>query len=157
MVVLVKEAKVLGENQPTCRKVTDKFYKINLNQVHICRNQTHNFIDDKYIGIDYIGRCKLPYNHGHDGCSYNININIVDTYSFEMEYNLISIFYKVLPHTSYIIIITLLSLNIYKHVCDKYKQTNNCVYEKKKKKRTNIMSYLCRNKTSVLSSNDRFK
>jgi hypothetical protein len=24
-----------------------------------------------------------------------------------------------------------LSLNIYKHVCDKYKQTNNCVYEKK--------------------------
>ena len=25
---------------------------------------------------------------------------------------------------------TLLSLNIYKHVCDKYKQTNNCVYEK---------------------------
>jgi hypothetical protein len=24
-------------------------------------------------------------------------------------------------------IITLLSLNIYKHVCDKYKQTNNCV------------------------------
>jgi hypothetical protein len=34
-----------------------------------------------------------------------------------------------------IIIITLLSLNIYKHVCDKYKQT-----------RTNIMSYLCCNK-----------
>ena len=32
-----------------------------------------------------------------------------------------------------IIIIALLSLNIYKHVCDKYKQTNNCVYEKKKK------------------------
>jgi hypothetical protein len=31
-----------------------------------------------------------------------------------------------------IIIITLLSLNIYKHVCDKYIQTNNCVYEKKK-------------------------
>ena len=53
------------------------------------------------------------------------------------------------------IIINLLSLNIYKHVCDKYKQTNNCVYEKKK--RTNIMSYLCYNKTSVLSSNDRFK
>ena len=26
--------------------------------------------------------------------------------------------------------ITLLSLNIYKHVCDKYKQTNNYVYEK---------------------------
>ena len=26
--------------------------------------------------------------------------------------------------------ITLLSLNIYKHACDKYKQTNNCVYEK---------------------------
>ena len=38
-----------------------------------------------------------------------------------------------------IIIITLLSLNIYKHVCDKYKQTNNCVYEKEKKKRTNII------------------
>ena len=30
---------------------------------------------------------------------------------------------------------TLLSLNIYKHVCDKYKQTNNCVYEKKMKKK----------------------
>ena len=30
--------------------------------------------------------------------------------------------------------ITLLSLNIYKHVCDKYKQTSNCVYEKKQKK-----------------------
>ena len=45
-----------------------------------------------------------------------------------------------------IIIITLLSLNIYKHVCDKYKQTNNYVYGiKKKKKRTNIMNYLCRN------------
>ena len=59
-----------------------------------------------------------------------------------------------------IIIITLLSLNIYKHVCDKYIQTNNCVYEKKKnnkRKRTNITSYLCCNKTSVLSSNDRFK
>jgi hypothetical protein len=34
-----------------------------------------------------------------------------------------------------IIIITLLSLKIYKHVCDKYKQTNNCVYEKKRKKK----------------------
>jgi hypothetical protein len=30
-------------------------------------------------------------------------------------------------------IITLLSLNIYKHICDKYKQTNNCVHEKKDK------------------------
>ena len=55
------------------------------------------------------------------------------------------------------IIITLLSLNIYKHVCDKYKQTNNCVYGKKTIKMTNIMSYLCCNKTSVLSSNDCFK
>ena len=35
------------------------------------------------------------------------------------------------------------------------KQTIVCM--KKKKKRTNIMSYLCCNKTSVLSSNDRFK
>ena len=39
------------------------------------------------------------------------------------------------------------------------KQTNNCVYEKKRKKtkKTNITSYLCSNITSVLSSNDRFK
>ena len=50
--------------------------------------------------------------------------------------------YKCFPHmhkmtlltykrTNNVIInqITLL-LNIYKHVCDKYKQTNNCVYEK---------------------------
>jgi hypothetical protein len=36
------------------------------------------------------------------------------------------------------------------------KQTIVCM-KKKEKKRTNIMSYLCHNKTSVLSSNDRFK
>ena len=38
------------------------------------------------------------------------------------------------------------------------KQTIVCMKNKRKEiKRTNIMSYLCRNKTSVLSSNDRFK
>ena len=38
------------------------------------------------------------------------------------------------------------------------KQTIVCMKKKQKtKKRTNIMSYLCRNRTSVLSSNDRFK
>ena len=42
-------------------------------------------------------------------------------------------------------------------VTNTYKQTNNCVHEQKRKKRTNIMSYLCHNKTSVLSSNGRFK
>ena len=36
------------------------------------------------------------------------------------------------------------------------KQTIGCM-KKRKEKRTNIMSYLCYNKTSVLSSNDRFK
>jgi hypothetical protein len=35
------------------------------------------------------------------------------------------------------------------------KQTIVCMKKKKEKKRTNIMSYLCRNKTSVLGSNDR--
>ena len=43
-------------------------------------------------------------------------------------------------------------------VTNTYKQTIMCMKEKrKKKKRTNIMSYLCCNKTAVLSSNDRFK
>ena len=38
------------------------------------------------------------------------------------------------------------------------KQTIVCMKNKRKeKKRINIMSYLCRNKTSVFSSNDRFK
>ena len=37
------------------------------------------------------------------------------------------------------------------------KQTIVCMKKKERKKRTNIMSYLCHNKTSVLSSNDRFK
>ena len=38
------------------------------------------------------------------------------------------------------------------------KQTIVCMKKKQKtKKRTNIMSYLCCNKTSVLSPNDRFK
>jgi hypothetical protein len=32
--------------------------------------------------------------------------------------------------TFILIIITLLSLNIYKHVCDKYKQTNVCMEKK---------------------------
>ena len=41
-------------------------------------------------------------------------------------------------------------------VANTNKQTIVCM-KKKKKKRTNIMSYLCCNKTSVLSSNDRFK
>ena len=35
------------------------------------------------------------------------------------------------------------------------KQTIVCM--KKRKEKTNITSYLCSNKTSVLSSNDRFK
>ena len=44
-------------------------------------------------------------------------------------------------------------------VTNTYKQTIVCMKKKKnnKKKRTNITSYLCCNKTSVLSSNDRFK
>jgi hypothetical protein len=46
-------------------------------------------------------------------------------------------------------------------VTNAYKQTIVCMKKEKKnkkeKKRTNIMSYLCCNKTSVLSSNDRFK
>lgn len=92
-------------SQSSWRKSTDlpkSKRQIFLNQVYICRNQTPNFIGNRYIGSDCIGRCKynLPYNHGHAGCS--CNINIVDTYSTEMEYNLISIFYKDLPHTNYI-------------------------------------------------------
>jgi len=45
------------------------------------------------------------------------------------------------------------------YVTNTNKQTIVCMKKKKKekeKKRTNIMSYLCCNKTSVLSSNDRF-
>ena len=48
-------------------------------------------------------------------------------------------------------------------VTNTYKQTIACMKKQtnkpktKTKKRTNIMSYLCCNKTSVLSSNDRFK